>query len=333
MKFYHGPKPGDEKPVGGGSYNVEKTGYEAYNFLNISGKVYGYLHPHTKEPTEINLGRIEQGYSGDKIEQVLVIWFATNPIDKGQIVVGWYKNATIFRSPQNPTSLLHRENYSYNIKARAIDCVLLPISKRRFPVGHDIRGTKEGKPGQANAFYLLDARGNKKDLGNTKYAWIRNVIEFVINYSGPTISSLEDEIQEGIITTGISIGGQGFQSDLETRLIVESYAMKTCKEYYAKKGYDVKDVSTTHPYDFLIKKKGMEQTVEVKGTQTEGNAIILTRNEVELSRSQEKDMILFLVHSIVINRKSARDGVVRIIDPWQVHDDNLTPISYKYKIQ
>ena len=81
MKFYKGPKPGDEKPIGGGKYNTEGIGHEAYNFLNISGSLYGYFQPHMKSPYEINLGRIEQGYGDDKIDNVLGIWFATNPIE------------------------------------------------------------------------------------------------------------------------------------------------------------------------------------------------------------------------------------------------------------
>lgn len=119
MKFYQGPRPGDEKPIGGGSYNTEEIGLEAYNFLNISGTLYGYFQPHMKPPYEINLGRIEQGFVDDKIDNVLVIWFATNPIKRGQVVIGWYNHATVFRAMQSPNTLLLRKNFSYNIKARA----------------------------------------------------------------------------------------------------------------------------------------------------------------------------------------------------------------------
>ncbi|MGR3318655.1 MAG: hypothetical protein ACUZ8O_09260 [Candidatus Anammoxibacter sp.] len=72
MKFYKGPKPGDEKPIGGGSYNTEEIGHEAYNYSNINGVLYGYFQPHMKQPYEINLGRIEQGYTDDEIDKVLV---------------------------------------------------------------------------------------------------------------------------------------------------------------------------------------------------------------------------------------------------------------------
>lgn len=137
-----------------------------------------------------------------------------------------------------------------------------------------------------------------------------------------------------MITRDITTGGQGLQSNVEIRLLIESYAMHVCKKFYVEKGYDVKDVSPTLSYDVLIKKNGVERKVEVKGTQTKGNAIILTRNEVELSRSQGKDMALFLIHSIVMNKKTVRkgSGVIKIIEPWQVTDDRLIPLSYTYRL-
>jgi len=326
MKFYQGPKPGDEKPIGGGSYNTDEIGSEAYNYLSINGFLYGYFQPHN----EINLSRIEQGCTNDKIDEVLVIWFATNPIEKGQVVVGWYKNATVFRSIQSPDTLRQRENYCYNIRASNKDCVLLPISKRKFPVGHGIKGKKEGNPGQANAFYVLDDQGNPKDLNNLDNAWITKVVEYIENYSGSTIASPEDEIQEDILTPG----RQGFQSDVEIRLMIESHAMNVCKQYYLNKGYKVEDVSATHSCDFIITKNGENRFIEVKGTQTSGNTIILTKNEVSLSREQGGNMILFIVHSIAMNKRSVKknSGVISIIDPWIVSEEKLTPISFTYKI-
>lgn len=333
MKFYQGPKPGDEKPIGGGSYNTGKIGHEAYNFLNIDGFLHGYFQPHMQSPYEINLGRIEQGFNGDKIDNVLVILFATNPVDSGQVVIGWYKNATVFKAFQTPKELPQRENYNYNIKARTEDSVLLPISKRKFPVGHNIEGTKKGNPGQANAFYTLDTHGKKKDQNELENSWIDKTINFVEAYSGPKISSREDEIQEDLSTAEFSSGGQGFQSDIEVRLKIESCAMDRARNHYENKGYEVEDKSATHPYDLAIKKNGQTRFVEVKGTQTTGETIILTKNEVDLSRNYGDKMSLFLVHSIVMNEKSVKkgSGVVYIIDPWKVDDDRLTPISYTYK--
>ncbi|MDP3009415.1 MAG: DUF3883 domain-containing protein [Methylococcales bacterium] len=334
MKFYQGSKPGDEKPIGGGDYNNGNIGHEVYNFLNIRGTLYGYFQPHMKEPGEINLGRIEQDYVGNEIDNVLVIWFATNPIDRGQVVIGWYKNATVFKSIQSPNNLPERANYNYNIKAEVDNCVLLPISKRKFPIGHDIKGEKKGNPGQANSFYVLDAKGNSKNLNIQNNAWITNLLEYVGSYDGSKISSQEDEIQEDMLTAQYSSGGQGFQSDVETRLMIESYSTEICKNHYLAEGYTVEDVSANRPYDFMITKDNESRFVEVKGTQTTGDTIILTKNEVELSRTQGDKMLLFMVHSIVMNKKTVKkgSGIISIIKPWQVKNDRLTPISFTYKI-
>ncbi|SRR6266404_2661399 len=334
MKYYKGPKPGDEKPIGGGSYNIERIGHEAYNFLDIGGTVYGYFQPHMKLGEEINLGRIEQGCADDKIDSVLVIWFATKPKDRGQVVIGWYVNATVFRSIQSPDLLPLRKNYNYNIKARKDDSVLLGISERTYPVGHDIKGTRQGNPGQTNAFYILDNRGQARDLTNPTNAWITKLIEYVENYDGSKISSREDEIQEDVLTAQYSSGGQGFQSDVEVRLMIESHAMATCKKHYSEKKYEVEDVSKNRPYDFIIRKNGLSRFIEVKGTRTAGDTIILTKNEVDLSRTQGDGMVLFIVHSIVMNKKTVKkgSGVISIIDPWLVNNDRLTPISFTYRL-
>lgn len=161
MKFYRGPKPGDERPIGGGKYNNDDIGHEAYNFLNINGKLYGYFQPHMTKPYEIDLGRIEQNFYGEKIDDVLVVWFAT--VKRGQIVIGWYKDATVFKSIQSSNELMDRDNYNYNVIAETKNCTLLPISNRTYPVGHNIPNTKKVILGRLMYFiYLM-----KKDLRKT----------------------------------------------------------------------------------------------------------------------------------------------------------------------
>jgi hypothetical protein len=45
MKFYGGPVPGDERPIGGGGYNKSEVGHELYNFQETDGHLYGYFQP------------------------------------------------------------------------------------------------------------------------------------------------------------------------------------------------------------------------------------------------------------------------------------------------
>ncbi|MCF6355661.1 MAG: DUF3883 domain-containing protein [Candidatus Polarisedimenticolaceae bacterium] len=334
MKFYKGPQIGDEKPIGGGSYNDSEIGGEAYNFTEINDCIYGYFQPHMKEPHDLNLQRIKKDFDGDLLNNVLVIWFATNPIEKGQIIIGWYKNATVYRHIQEDENLTGREYKHYNIKVNSKDAFLLPISNRKYPVGHNINKVKAGNPGQSNAFYQLKENGQPKDFSEEVNEWVLHAIDYVKNYKGMYLSGFENEVQENITTSTHSFGGQGFQSDVETRLMIEAYSMKLCQLYYENKGFEVKDVSANYPYDLLIKKKGKTLFIEVKGTQTRAENIILTKNEVALSKNHGEKMVLFIVHSIEMNKKSVKkgSGVVKIIKSWVVNPDMLTPISYTYKM-
>jgi Domain of unknown function (DUF3883) len=127
------------------------------------------------------------------------------------------------------------------------------------------------------------------------------------NYDGLRISSRQDEIQEDILTAEHSSAAQGFQSDVEVRLIIEAHAMSACEKYYSDKGYKVENVSANRPYDFIIRRSNLSRFVEVKGTQTTGDTIFLTKNEVDLNLTHGDDMVLFIVHSIVFNKKRCKE--------------------------
>lgn len=333
MKFYQGPQKGDEKPIGGGKYNKDRIGHEAFNFKEVNGKVYGYFQPHMKPPYKINLKRINPENHEDHANDVLVIFFSKNPIGKGQVIVGWYRGATVYEYIQETKTQKSRKNFGYNIVADKENAVLLPILKRKFFIGHGILGHKEGNPGQANAFYCLDQKFNNKP--NDKFnSWILKAIEYVKNYDGPCISSFEDEVSEELENSAFGGSGQGFQSNIQQKNIVEQYAMEKCKNHFSQKGYKVKDTSLTKPYDFVATKENSEYFIEVKGTQTDGQKIILTKNEVEMSKVNGNKMILFLVHSIELNNKSVKKGSGKtlIINPWKLDESKLTIVSYTYKL-
>jgi hypothetical protein len=43
MKRYLGPTPDDPRPIGGGNYSEDHVGGEAWNFLPVEGRVFGYF--------------------------------------------------------------------------------------------------------------------------------------------------------------------------------------------------------------------------------------------------------------------------------------------------
>jgi hypothetical protein len=74
----------------------------------------------------------------------------------GQYVVGWYKDATVYRKAQ-PSSAEERQKFSCFAGTPAGDAFRLPERKRvwRIPGG-------KGNLGTANVWYLYDETGNPK---------------------------------------------------------------------------------------------------------------------------------------------------------------------------
>jgi len=74
--------------------------------------------------------------------------------------------------------------------------------------------------------------------------------------------------------------------------------------------------------------------VEVKGTTSRGDSVILTRGEVEAQAGFYPNNALALVTRVQLESagQSARatGGELRIIRPWQIMESDLTVISYQY---
>ena len=97
MKAYKGLR--DDEIKNGGAY-VKKTGlgHECYNFLKSDGKrYYGYVE-HNR--AEIHIERLGADKKAESIEGVTVVWFARSPAKGGLWIVGWYKNATVYRAKE-----------------------------------------------------------------------------------------------------------------------------------------------------------------------------------------------------------------------------------------
>jgi len=95
MQWY-GLTPGYEEVVGGGSYNVENIGGECTNFKPVNGRFFGYVQTGSAI-AGFNLERIAHRAQVGKdksLDNVLVIIIAGSP----QVIVGWYRNATLHRS-------------------------------------------------------------------------------------------------------------------------------------------------------------------------------------------------------------------------------------------
>lgn len=171
MKEYAGPQPHDPRPIGGGSYNRKNIGHEVFNFKVINGRVYGFIQVQVGRK-RINLERIiPRCEAEDSVDGVLVVFVAVDPEHRGQKVVGWYKNATVYRRHIKVPRWISKKRRQFKVYAEAAsrDAVVIPPDERRceVPVG-------KGSIGQANVCYLYDERGHGK-----KMPWVPKVLSWV----------------------------------------------------------------------------------------------------------------------------------------------------------
>ncbi|GAB2512549.1 MrcB family domain-containing protein [Nocardia heshunensis] len=133
-----------------------------------------------------------------------------------------------------------------------------------------------------------------------------------------------------------SSGGQGFQLDQAEKEAIEQHAVSLATEYFVTLGYKVEYTGNKESYD-LVATKGTEKlSVEVKGTVSPGEQVIVTYREVEHHLAHYPDNALVVVHSIDLDRTQtppmAKGGVRVVHHPWKLDVAALTPISYKYTV-
>lgn len=125
---------------------------------------------------------------------------------------------------------------------------------------------------------------------------------------------------------------QGFMLSARNRKMIEMYAVKKAITHFEGEGFKVEPHGK--PFDLLCKKRGKTLYVEVKGMTGIANGIILTRNEVELSRKKSAEFVLFVVSEVLVDNdtEALSGGVVRIVHPWMPREELLKVIGYMYDL-
>lgn len=138
MDEYNGAQ--NERPQGGGSYNNRRIGHEVNNFTNCAGTFYGFAQG-TRGAIDIEKQFSKISKRRNYAEDILVIW-----VVKQKKVVGWYKNARVYRKVQhlNKTEKMNRKYGTYNIVGKESNgVILLPkqdrqVFKMNFGIHSDI---------------------------------------------------------------------------------------------------------------------------------------------------------------------------------------------------
>lgn len=272
MKNYKGVTK-EDIPKGAGSHVANtQDGGEVYNFLSIKGKYYGYA----RIQLEKNL-RIEKfGVSkrDESISNIVVVFFAKNPVIGGQYIVGWYKNATLYRSTQQLDNKLRFKHPFFKTFAKVKNAFLVAEDDRIFQVPED-------GPGQTNAWYVGEYH-NQKYLQELA-AYIDDPNNYVLRKS--------------------KRNSGGWQHDAKLRLEIEFAAMKETAKYFENKNYVVKyrhkenlgwDLEATLGKQTLL--------LEVKGLSGDFVAVDFTPNEYTNSKINKRHYRICIV-SNTLNKK------------------------------
>jgi hypothetical protein len=123
----------------------------------------------------------------------------------------------------------------------------------------------------------------------------------------------------------------------EHKKVIEEHAVEVAMKLLEKKGFtNVKDVGKNHSYDIAAKLGGIDFYIEVKGTISLGEKVVLTKNEVLLHRQEYPNNALIVVSQIDLDRSEpplANGGKVLFISPWQIKDADLEALGYDYRVQ
>lgn len=167
-------------------------GEEKYNFK-----------PFSKDGKKVCLGFVETGFtkggykngrrrqmhieniknSGkpkEYLDNVLVVWCATLPESKKSVIVGWYKDATVYRTINTfyeDKNITENERI-YNVVADKRSCIFLPKKERlkdEWVAYRKIRNPQKFGFGQSNVWYA------REDVAED---YINKVVKQIKDYEG-----------------------------------------------------------------------------------------------------------------------------------------------------
>ncbi len=120
--------------------------------------------------------------------------------------------------------------------------------------------------------------------------------------------------------------------------VVQAHAMSSAMDYYRIRWKNVDDVSSSEPYDIHCDDpKGRVLAVKVKGTTAGWENLLLTAAEEHHAREAYPDIALYVLYEVGIATTTdgelvARGGTTRVIDPWDIGLDELSPLIYGCRI-
>jgi len=125
--------------------------------------------------------------------------------------------------------------------------------------------------------------------------------------------------------------GQGLQMDAEVRKAIEDAAQDRLMSYFRDRSWAVIDTRQNRPYDAVADKGAERIYLEAKGTQSRGDSVIVTRNEVNHARQHPGACVMGVWSDMklvdgVVDRGSGKFRVLR----FSPNDEDLRPRDFDW---
>jgi hypothetical protein len=254
----------------------------------------------------INLDRLGAGSDDTSIGGVTVVWTATRP-GGGSTIVGWYKDATIFRSYQifKKIPLAQSQNSidGFWMKAPAAMATILPVDSRIF----EIPRQKKGGMGRSNIWYA----------DRPESAKLVDSVRAMIGGGRPPI---------------VKPSNHSRQQDQEKKARIESEAIRVCCAHFEGLGYTVESVEKDNVGWDLVARAGRSSLrIEVKGLSGSSFSIELTPNEYTAFSQRAGDYRLAVVVEALGRPKLFICRYSNEESTWLAESDGVFSLDIKIK--
>lgn len=295
--------------AGGAHVEEHGVGGEMWNFRSESGRCYGYVM--TRHFSGIDLSRIDGSKLwelNEELKGVDLVFFAKKPNGK-QVIIGWYKNATVFHRQYRKRRGLKKhgdwDKLDYLCEVDSENAVLLEESERTFEVPYaPVHG--KGYPGHSNVWY-----------GDSDESKTKQFLKRVRSYLGSRPSLKTETHRKG------ARGAWTRKPEKELISEIEKAAVNATWVHFEKLGYELFSVEKDNRgWDLEATKSGELLRLEVKGHVGNVVQFELTPNEYEQMQANVSSYRICMVRTclyapeltILFPKQYGRDWILETSD-------------------
>ena len=290
MRSYEGQTPSDRISNGGKFIDDHGFGGEVENFKVVGEYVYGYVRP--SPGSTINVRRLGASRDASYVDNVTIVFTARRP-EGGGVVIGWYKDARVWRYEQRINER------SYYARTSKDNSVLLEIDERVLYVPLARDPNEEWGVGHSNIRYVAQSDESKKYIRKLR-AYLENPTEF-------------NDFREQ--------SGHRQPIDPAQRAKVEKAAINHVTNYYSEKGFVCESVERDNKgWDLEVNRGVVHLIVEVKGCSGDATRVELTPNEYRAMCAQRNKYRLAIVTTALQHPRLSIFSYNESDDTWRDRD-------------